>query len=70
MKVDEVAVGDLVCDSPVGCGEVTSISNAGYPRVNHIAVVWLERPDGLRWDPFDRHGGSRVACPDSKDTII
>jgi hypothetical protein len=44
-------VGDLVKDSPNGTGTVTEITDAGYPKVNDIAVAWLERADGNVFDP-------------------
>jgi hypothetical protein len=59
MDPENIAVGDDVSDSPVGAGKVTDITSAGYPRVNHVAVVWLERPDGARFDPHNKHGGSQ-----------
>ena len=43
--------GDTVADSPVGSGEITDITEAGYPRVNHVAVAWLRRTDGAVFDP-------------------
>jgi len=51
-------IGDPVSRSSVGPGTVTGITDANYPQVNHQAVVWLERPDGLRFDPYNSHGGS------------
>lgn len=43
--------GDEVVDSPMGSGIVTDITQAGYPRVNNVAVAWLERADGAIFDP-------------------
>lgn len=61
MKADEIAVNDPVSRSPVGAGVITGFTEAGYPQVNHVAVTWLERPDGARFDPLNRAGGSRRA---------
>jgi hypothetical protein len=55
-------IGDLVSDSPVGSGVLTGITERGYPQVNHVAVTWLERNDGARFDPHNRKGGSRLAA--------
>lgn len=41
-----IEIGDVVKDSPVGAGVVTSITDAGYPRVNDIAVAWCAFEDG------------------------
>lgn len=43
--------GDIVAASPVGPGKVTDISDAGYPRVDGVAVVWLRRTDGVVFNP-------------------
>jgi hypothetical protein len=51
MAGEYIEIGDAVKDSPNGCGTVTDITDAGYPRVNHIAVAWLERDDGAIFDP-------------------
>ena len=51
MSKDHLAVGDSIDDSPVGPGMITSITDAGYPRVNHVAVARLTRTDGVVWDP-------------------
>ena len=51
MLPDAISVGDTVEDSPVGAGIVTDISDAGYPRVNHVAVARLRRTDGVVFDP-------------------
>lgn len=61
MKSDEICFGDSVSDSPVGDGVVTGFTDRGYPQVNHVAVLWLERPDGARYDPHQHKGGSRMA---------
>jgi hypothetical protein len=46
-----IEIGDVVKDSPKGAGTVTDISDAGYPRVNHVAVAWMERDDSAIFDP-------------------
>ena len=51
MNQESLEVGDTVSDSPVGPGSITSITQAGYPRVNEVAVAWLERTDGAVFDP-------------------
>lgn len=51
MSREYIEVGDAVKDSPNGPGTVTDITDAGYPRVNHVAVAWLERDDGAIFDP-------------------
>lgn len=61
MDPTNIQVGDLVSNSPVGSGKVTGVTQAGYPQVNHVAVVWLERPDGARFDPYNKRGGSCAA---------
>lgn len=51
MAGEYLEIGDAVKDSPTGAGTITDITDAGYPRVNHIAVAWLEREDGAVFDP-------------------
>jgi hypothetical protein len=46
---DGLEVGDRLIDSPVGAGILTDVTEAGYPRVNHVAVTWCEREDGAKW---------------------
>lgn len=60
MNPNGIEIGDPIKASPVGPGTMTGITEAGYPQVNQIAVAWLERPDGARFDPWDKHGGSRA----------
>jgi len=45
--------GRKVKDSPVGAGDVTNVSMAGFPEVDGVAVAWLEFEDG---EIFDPHG--------------
>lgn len=40
-----------VVDSPVGPGEVTGVSDRGFPQVNGVTVAWLEYGDGEIFDP-------------------
>lgn len=35
-----------VIDSPIGPGVLTGFSDAGFPRVNEVAVVWCELEGG------------------------
>lgn len=44
-------IGDDVSRSPVGSGKITGVTERGYPQVNHIAVSWLVRADGVQWNP-------------------
>lgn len=50
-EVKFLAIGDKVKESPVGPGTVTDITPAGYAVVDHVAVGWLVREDGLRYNP-------------------
>jgi len=62
MNQNFLQIGDTVADSPDGPGKITGITDAGYPQVNHIAVVWLRRTDGVVYNPFNK------PIPDPKDT--
>lgn len=42
--------GDTITDSPRGPGSFTGMSDAGYPRVDHITVTWVIREDGAFLD--------------------
>lgn len=55
MSKDYIQVGDTVSESPVGPGTVTDITDAGYPRVNRVAVVYLKRTDGAVFDPHGHY---------------
>lgn len=57
---DCIEVGDVVVESPVGAGRVTEISDAGFPRVNHVAVAWVRLVDGTTFDPHGIVGGSKA----------
>lgn len=48
---DSIEVGDKVKFSPLGAGTVTDISDAGYPRVDGVAVAWVEMEGGGVYDP-------------------
>ena len=54
MNPDYLQVGDTVKDSPVGPGEITGITEAGYPQVNHVAVAWLIRTDYVTYNPWNK----------------
>jgi len=54
MSPKYIDVGDMIADSPVGAGEITGVTLAGFPKVNHIAVTWIERTDGVVWDPHGK----------------
>ena len=51
MSPNYIEIGDTVARSPVGAGVVTDITDAGYPRVNHVGVAWLIRTDGVVFNP-------------------
>lgn len=51
MHPDYITPGDEVAESPMGPGVITDITDAGYPRVNYVAVAWLVRTDGAVFDP-------------------
>lgn len=51
MNPSAIEVGDHIKDSPMGEGKVTGITDAGYPQVNEVACAWLERTDGVIFDP-------------------
>lgn len=51
----EIQIGDTIAASPVGPGTVTDITDAGYPRVNHVAVACLKRTDGKVFDPYGHY---------------
>ena len=55
MSPDYLQIGDTVADSPVGAGEITGITEAGYPQVNHVAVACLKRTDGVVFDPYGHY---------------
>lgn len=55
---DRMDIGDPVKASPVGAGKFTGITPAGYPQVDDIAVTWLIREDGAKFDP---HGHTQKA---------
>lgn len=55
---ENLVIGDPIIDSPVGPGTITGFTDAGYPRVNHIAVTYLRRLDGAQFDPFNKQGGT------------
>lgn len=42
---------DRVKDSPVGPGLITEWTDAGFPRVNGVAVSWCVLEDGRVFDP-------------------
>lgn len=58
IRADGLRIGDPVKASAVGAGVITGITESGYPQVNHVAVAWLERIDGARFDPHNRYGGT------------
>lgn len=51
MSPNHIEIGDTIARSPVGAGMVTDITDAGYPRVNDVAVAWLVRTDGVVFNP-------------------
>lgn len=55
MNPEYLVVGDTIEDSPAGPGTITSITQAGWPRVNEIAVGCLRRTDGVLFDPYGHY---------------
>lgn len=55
MSPDYLAVGDTIADSPVGPGTISDVTDAGYPQVDGVAVVWVKRTDGILWDPLKKY---------------
>jgi hypothetical protein len=45
-------VNRKIKDSPMGPGEVTTITEAGFPEVNGVAVAWVEFDNGEIFDPY------------------
>lgn len=66
---DKICLGDPVADSPLGPGQVTGITDAGYPQVNHVAVAWCRLTDGATFDPYNKVGGSCQA-PNLNDVPV
>jgi hypothetical protein len=62
-------VGMKVSDSPMGPGTITSFTERGFPRVDDIAVAWIEIETGERFDPYgvadkskaDREAGNVIS---------
>lgn len=50
----QLEIGDKVKASPVGPGIISGFNLLGKPRVKNVAVDWLERDDGLVYDPKGR----------------
>ena len=50
-----IEIGDKVADSPVGPGEITGITDANYPQVNHVAVACCKMADGGVFDPHGHY---------------
>ena len=49
----EIKIGEMVKNSPVGAGIFTDITEAGYPRVNHVAVTWMVMDDDYIYNPLN-----------------
>jgi len=49
MSPTHLSIGDTIKDSANGPGVITDFTERGYPRVNHVAVCWLVRTDGVSW---------------------
>lgn len=54
-------VGDRVVESPVGPGEITGFTQVGMPRVNEVAVGWVELADGTIFNPYNLSLPERAA---------
>lgn len=52
-----LSINEAVADSPVGPGSITDFTDVGYPRVNGIAVSWLDCQDGTIFDPHGVRDG-------------
>ncbi len=63
MNPNELAIGDTISESPVGAGVITTITEAGFPRVDEVAVAWVRRVDGATFDPYSKVGGSKDGNP-------
>ena len=50
----EIYVGEKVKNSPMGAGIFTDVTDAGYPRVDHVAVTWMVMDDGEIYNPLNR----------------
>ena len=55
-----IEIGDLVAESPIGPGIVTSITDAGFPCVNEIAVARLTMADGGIFDPHGTYESDKL----------
>lgn len=53
MQSKEYAEHTTAIDSPVGAGDITGWSKAGYPEVNGNVVAWCEFEDGTIFDPMN-----------------
>jgi hypothetical protein len=60
--VSELQVGMKVIDSPVGPGEITDVTGAGFPEVNDVAVAWAFLEEGV-FDP-------RRIAPKEKEKVF
>lgn len=61
---DAFVIGAKVKDSPQGAGSITSFTERGFPRVNDVAVGWLDLETGETFDPYgvrERHLAERQA---------
>lgn len=38
----------------MGAGIFTDVTDAGYPRVDHVAVTWMVMDDGEIYNPLNR----------------
>lgn len=52
MSKDDLEVGDVVVESPLGPGTITGFSERGFPMVERVTVAWLRREDGALFDPY------------------
>lgn len=56
--------GEEVTESPVGPGTLTGMSQAGYPQVNNITVVWVVLAKGNRYfDPCGVYRRQQLGWP-------
>lgn len=54
LQVTDLRIGDKVSDCPTGEGEITAITEDGYPVVNGAPVAWIVTEDGYYYDPHDQ----------------
>lgn len=60
-------IGDHVAQSPVGAGVITDATSTGFPKVNDVAVAWLETNEGEWFNPYNfTFEKMKESCPTLK----